>query len=244
MKFNISHWTASLVSVPVAVISGAISMIAFDIHLIYDMLIGAGAFFAAYLPTQSVSMNRQLQEYGLTKSEYKYINTQLRDAREKLSRLRKSYSSIRSLKDAKLIYDINRLIRTVLKTVEDDPKKFFGIQQFFHSNLDSAVNTIEQYLFLYKMPGKSKDEKIRLHETRLSLLELKRTIEANLSAMNKTNYQSLDVERDIISINNKRSERKYRLENKLHKQQVNLKKKETEKETVNAYRGEENDRRE
>lgn len=240
MKFNISHWTASLVSVPVAIVSGVISMIALDIHLIYDMMIGAGAFFAAYLPTQSISMNRQLEDYGLTKSEYKYINTQLKEAREKLARLRKSYYSIRTLKDAKLIYDINRLIRSVLKSVEDDPKKFFSIQQFFHSNLDSAVNTIEQYLYLYKMPGKSKDEKIKLHETRLSLLELKRTIEANMSFMNQSTYQSLDVERDIISINNKRTKKARELDNKLHTEKVDLKKK--EKETVKAYRGEDNDR--
>jgi 5-bromo-4-chloroindolyl phosphate hydrolysis protein len=243
MKFNISHWTASLVSIPVAVVASAISMIAFDIHLIYDMMIGAGSFFAAYLPTQSISMNKQLQEYGLTKSEYKYINSQLKEAREKLARLKKSYSSIRTLKDVKLIYDINRLIRSVLKTVEDDPKKFFRIQQFFHSNLDSAVNTIEQYLYLYKMPGKTKDEKIKLHETRLSLLELKRTIEANLSLMNQSTYQSLDVERDIIRINNKRTKRSYRLENKLHKQKVDLRTDEEEKETVKAYRGEENGRK-
>lgn len=240
MKFNISHWTASLVSVPVAIVSSVISMIALDIHLIYDMMIGAGAFFAAYLPTQSVSMGRQLEDYGLTKSEYKYINTQLKEAREKLARLRKSYYSIRTLKDAKLIYDINRLIRSVLKSVEDDPKKFFSIQQFFHSNLDSAVNTIEQYLYLYKMPGKSKDEKIKLHETRLSLLELKRTIEANMSFMNQSTYQSLDVERDIISINNKRTKKAHELDNKLHKEKVDLKKK--KKETVKAYRGENNDR--
>lgn len=243
MKFNISHWTASIVAVPVALVTGLVSMIALDIHLVYDMMIGAGAFFASYFPTQSISMNRQLKEYGLTKSEYRYINTQLKEAREKLSRLRKSYSSIRTLKDVKLIYDINRLIRTVLKTVEDDPKKFFSIQQFFHSNLDSAVNTIEQYLYLYKMPGKTKEEKIRLHETRLSLLELKRTIEANLSVMNQSTYQSLGVERDIIRINKKRSTGKYRLDNKMNEQKIKLDKKKPEKETVNAYRGEENGRK-
>src|SRR5690625_3054155 len=204
MKYNISHWFASMVSIPVAIVAGLASMIAFDIHLVYDMLIAAGGFFAAYFPSQSYSMKSQLKEMGITKSEYKYVKNKLGEAREKIRRLRKNYKNVRTLKDAKLIYDINRIIRTIYSSVEDNPKLFFGVQQFFHSNLDSAVNTIEQYLYLYKMPGKSKEEKVKLHETRISLLELKRTLQANLSHMNRSTYQSLEVEKEIISMNKRR----------------------------------------
>ena len=222
MKFKISHWTASIVALPVSIVTGLISMLALDIHLIYDVLVGAGGFFAAYLPTQSVSQNRQLKEYGLTKSEYKYIQNQMKEAKEKLNRLRQSYYNIRTLKDAKLIFDINRIVKSIINTVEDDPKIFYNVQQFFHSNLDSAVNTIEQYLFLYKMPGKSKDEKIKLHETRLSLLELKRTLQANLSHMNRSTYQSLEVEKEIISMNKRRTDKRMQLDDKLHEQKVEI----------------------
>ncbi|SDK50267.1 5-bromo-4-chloroindolyl phosphate hydrolysis family protein [Lacicoccus qingdaonensis] len=241
MKFKISHWTASIVALPVSIVTGLISMLALDIHLIYDVLVGAGGFFAAYLPTQSVSQNRQLKEYGLTKSEYKYIQNQMKEAKEKLNRLRQSYYNIRTLKDAKLIFDINRIVKSIINTVEDDPKIFYNVQQFFHSNLDSAVNTIEQYLFLYKMPGKSKDEKIKLHETRLSLLELKRTLQANLSHMNRSTYQSLEVEKEIISMNKRRTDKRMQLDNKLHEQKVEIPKKEQEK--VKARRSENNESR-
>lgn len=241
MKFKISHWTASIVAVPVSIVTGLISMLALDIHLFYDMLVGAGGFFAAYLPTQSVSLNRQLKEYGLNKSEYKYIQNQIKEAKEKLNRLRQSYYNIRTLKDAKLIFDINRIVKSIINTVEDDPKIFYNVQQFFHSNLDSAVNTIEQYLFLYKMPGKSKDEKIKLHETRLSLLELKRTLQANLSHMNRSTYQSLEVEKEIITMNKRRTDKKKQLDNKLHEQKVELPKKEQEK--VKVRRSENNESR-
>ncbi len=241
MKFKISHWTASIVALPVSIVTGLISMLALDIHLIYDVLVGAGGFFAAYLPTQSVSQNRQLKEYGLTKSEYKYIQNQMKEAKEKLNRLRQSYYNIRTLKDAKLIFDINRIVKSIINTVEDDPKIFYNVQQFFHSNLDSAVNTIEQYLFLYKMPGKSKDEKIKLHETRLSLLELKRTLQANLSHMNRSTYQSLEVEKEIISMNKRRTDKRMQLDNKLHEQKVEIPKKEQEK--VKVRRSENNESR-
>ena len=226
MKYNISHWFASMVSIPVAIVAGLASMIAFDIHLVYDMLIAAGGFFAAYFPSQSYSMKSQLKEMGITKSEYKYVKNKLGEAREKIRRLRKNYKNVRTLKDAKLIYDINRIIRTIYSSVEDNPKLFFGVQQFFHSNLDSAVNTIEQYLYLYKMPGKSKEEKVKLHETRISLLELKRTLQSNLSAMNRSTYHSLDVEKEVIKLNRIRSEGPLRLDNELDRQKVNLDKKE------------------
>ncbi|TVT29592.1 hypothetical protein FO441_04730 [Salinicoccus cyprini] len=240
MKNNISHWFASLVSVPVAVVAGMFSMIAFDIHLVFDTMIAAGGFFAAYFPTQSITLNSQLQKMGITKSEYRYVKAQLAEAREKIKRLRQSYKNVRTLKDARLIYDINRLVRTVYQTVENDPKLFFNIQQFFHSNLDSAVNTIEQYLFLYKMPGKTKEEKVKLHETRISLLELKRTIQSNLSSMNKNSYQALEVEKDFIKLNRKRSTSTMKLDNTLDEQKVKLRKK--EKEPVYQNRGEDDER--
>src|SRR5690625_1048100 len=241
MKYNISHWFASMVSIPVAIVAGLASMIAFDIHLVYDMLIAAGGFFAAYFPSQSYSMKSQLKEMGITKSEYKYVKNKLGEAREKIRRLRKNYKNVRTLKDAKLIYDINRIIRTIYSSVEDNPKLFFGVQQFFHSNLDSAVNTIEQYLYLYKMPGKSKEEKVKLHETRISLLELKRTLQSNLSATNSSTYHSYHVHTKGIKLNRNRSEGPLRLDNELDRQKVNLDKK--EKEPVKADRGEENEGR-
>lgn len=232
MKFNISRWTATIVAIPVSIVTGLVSMLALDFHLLIDMMVGAGGFFAAYLPTQSVSFNRQLKEYGLTKSEYKYIQSQLKEAKEKMNRLRQSYYNIRTLKDAKLIFDINRIIKSIVSTVEDDPKVFYNVQQFFHSNLDSAVNTIEQYLFLYRMPGKSKEEKIKLHETRLSMLELKRTLQSNLSHMNQPAYQSLEVEKDIISMNRKRAGRKMELDNTLDEKKVNIPDQEREKVNI------------
>ncbi|GAB3060234.1 5-bromo-4-chloroindolyl phosphate hydrolysis family protein [Salinicoccus sesuvii] len=240
MKNNISHWFASLISIPVAVVAGLFSMIAFDIHLVFDMMIAAGGFFAAYFPTQSISLNSQLEKMGITKSDYRYVRGQLTEAREKMKRLRQSYKNVRTLKDARLIYDINRLARTVYQTVENDPKQFFNIQQFFHSNLDSAVNTIEQYLFLYKMPGKTKEEKVKLHETRISLLELKRTIQSNLTSMNHNSYQALEVEKDFIKLNRKRNTSTMKLDNTLDRQKVKLKKK--EKEPVYQNRGEDNER--
>ena len=146
--------------------------------------------------------------------------------------------NIRTIKDAKMIYEINRIIKTIISSVEEEPRKFYRGQQFFHSNLESAVNTIEKYLYLYKMPGKSKQERMQLHETRLSLLELKRTLQSNLSHMNASSYDDLDVERELIKRNADRSKKRQALlTNKLDKEKINLKKDQA-KEYV--YRGDKN----
>lgn len=242
MKSSFSHFIASVIAVPVALLAWILSSNIFDVHMFLDVTVGVGGFIASYLPAQRVSHNKHLENLKLTKSEYKYIKQQLAHAKEHTDRLRSSYMNIRSIKDAKMIFDINRIVKTIISSVEDDPKQFYSVQQFFHSNLETAVNTIEKYLYLYKMPGKLKDERIQLHETRLSMLELKRTLQSDLSHMNQSSYQDLNVERDLIKMNSSRTKkRQAMLDDKLGKQKVDLNKKEqVEKETEKVHRGEGN----
>ena len=227
-----SSWIATLIALPIGIITATTSSIVLDISNFIDILIGAGGFTAAYIPSQNFLFNKQLNEYGLTRSEYSFIRNQLKDARSKVNRLKKSYVNVRSLKDIKLVYDINRLVSTIHDAVEDDPKRFFGVQQFYHAHLDSAVNTVEHYLHLYKMPGKSKEERVKLHEARITLFEIMRSLESDVSIMNKSDYQALELERKVV---NKRRDRKMKqLGNTLHKEEVNLNKtpKTYEKEKV------------
>ena len=229
-----SSWIATLIALPVGILTATTSSLFLDISNMIDIMIGAGGFAATYIPSQNYLFNKQLNEYGLVKSEYQYIREQLKDARTKVNRLKKSYINVRSLKDAKLVFDINRLVNTIHDTVEDDPKQFFGVQQFYHSHLGSAVNTVEHYLHLYKMPGKSRDERMKLHEARITLLEIKRSLESDVSTMNKSGYQALELEKDVVKVRRERSIKQ--LDNTLHKQEVNLDKVKTkEKQKVDEY---------
>ena len=229
-----SSWIATLIALPVGIVTATTSSLFLDISNMIDIMIGAGGFAATYIPSQNYLFNKQLNEYGLVKSEYQYIREQLKDARTKVNRLKKSYINVRSLKDAKLVFDINRLVNTIHDTVEDDPKQFFGVQQFYHSHLDSAVNTVEHYLHLYKMPGKSRDERMKLHEALITLLEIKRSLESDVSTMNKSGYQALELEKDVVKVRRERSIKQ--LDNTLHKQEVNLDKVKTkEKQKVDEY---------
>ena len=229
-----SSWIATLIALPVGIVTATTSSLFLDISNMIDIMIGAGGFAATYIPSQNYLFNKQLNDYGLVKSEYQYIREQLKEARTKVNRLKKSYINVRSLKDAKLVFDINRLVNTIHDTVEDDPKQFFSVQQFYHSHLDSAVNTVEHYLHLYKMPGKSRDERMKLHEARITLLEIKRSLESDVSTMNKSGYQALELEKDVVKVRRERSIKQ--LDNTLHKQEVNLDEVKTkEKQKVDEY---------
>lgn len=239
MKRNFSHFIASVIAVPTGLVVWLLSSNVLDTHMFLDVVAGIGGFGVSYLPAQRISHNKHLEKLKLTNSEYKYIKEQLAQAKEHTNRLRSSYMNIRSLKDAKMIFDINRIVKTIISSVEDDPRQFYSVQQFFHSNLETAVNTIEKYLYLYKMPGKSKNERIQLHETRLSMLELKRTLQSNLSHMNQSSYQDLNVERDLIKMNATRAKKRQAvLDNKLGKQKINLKRNEKSKVKEKVHRGE------
>lgn len=57
---------------------------------------------------------------------------------------------------------------------------------------------VEIYLDLYRLPGKTKEEKIELNTARLRLLDLKRNLELDLSEINRNDYNQLKIERAVL----------------------------------------------
>ena len=89
------------------------------------------------------------------------------------------------------------------------------------------------YLHLFKLPGKSKEEKIELHTTRLRLVDLKRSLELDLSEINKRDYDNLRFEGKVLKETVERRKRTMRLENKMESEKVGrIKVKEHEGETI------------
>ena len=235
MRDKISHWYGALVAGPVSIITWIVSMGVFDLTTLLSIGAGILAFFISYIPTQQITYQNILNKYGITRSEHKYISSELKSAREKQKRLVNSYKDIRSFSDIKLVFEINRVVRAIIKKVEKNPKLFYQGLQFFHSNLDSAVNMTEMYLHLFKLPGKSKEEKIELHTTRLRLIDLKRSLELDLSEINKQDYDNLRFEGKVLKTTEDRRKKSFRLENKLKEQeigQIKSQQKEREGETI------------
>lgn len=67
------------------------------------------------------------------------------------------------------------------------------------------MNLIEAYTRLSKSPKKSKEEKQKLEQTRITLDEVKRTLVADLRRINDEDYSQLDIEMELNKIEQKRN---------------------------------------
>ena len=79
------------------------------------------------------------------------------------------------------------------------------MESFFYSHIDNALNLIEAYTRLSKSPKKSKEEKQKLEQTRITLDEVKRTLVADLRRINDEDYSQLDIEMELNKIEQKRN---------------------------------------
>lgn len=205
MKYSVSHFIGAILAVPVALIVGFISINFFVVDQWIDWLLMIGSYIGAYIPIQMTTSNQYLNEMGLSRREYKYVRKHLTEANPKVKTLLSQYTKIRSYRDFKTINEINRIARTIHKTVQKNPKKFFKVDSFFFSHLDNTVNLINQYVHLARMPHKNDDEMKQLNAAKITLEELKRTLQADLRALNAEDYQQMSVEVDLAKINQPKS---------------------------------------
>lgn len=235
MKYNLSYVLGALLAVPISVFAFLFSTIQLDIHFLLDMGIFLGSYVFSYLPIQWYSSGKFLKEMGLTRSEYRFIRKQLNDANPKLKTLYKNYMRVRSYSEFKKLNEISKLARTIYNTVKQAPEKFYNVESFFYSHLDNTVNLIDNYTRLQRMPNKSKEEKAKLKQTKLTIDENKRTLIADLKRLNESSYHQLDIEMELSNMNNKRAEKTKAIPF-VTKEKVNLKKqKNYEHETEHNY---------
>ncbi|MCU7556692.1 5-bromo-4-chloroindolyl phosphate hydrolysis family protein [Macrococcus capreoli] len=205
MKYNASYIFGAIFAVPIAMITGFISMQFFHFDMWIDMLVMIAGYFSAYLPIQTTTGNKYLKAMGITKQEYKYIRKEMKQAEPKIKHLLIQYKKVRSINDFRNVNEINKLARTIYKAVQKDPKKFFKVGSFFFSHLENTVNLLDQFLYLSRMPHKTQQDKQLLYNAQLTLEELKRTLQADLKALNSADYEQMKVEIDIAALNKSNS---------------------------------------
>ena len=198
MRYNLSRLLGVLVGIPIAIISWVTSVFGFDLSFILDALIGIGMFFVSYFPTQRLTSKKYLNEIGLSRRDYRFVNQQLNQSHNKIRNILKSYINIRSIKD---FYKISKSIHFAVK---QRPSSFFKVESFFYSHIDNALNLIDAYTRLSKMPKKSAKEKQKLERTRITLDEVKRTLIADLKRLNEDDYERLDIEMELNRLQQKR----------------------------------------
>ncbi len=207
MRYNISRIFGMMVGIPVAIIAWMISIFGLDLSFIIDAVIGLGGFIVSYFPTQRLTSRKYLNEIGLTRREYRYVRGQLNQAQAKIRMILKSFINIRSIKDFRQVNDIYRISRSIYMSVKQRPCMFFKVEGFFYSHIDNALNLVDSYTRLTKMPKKSHEEKQKLEQTRITLDEVKRTLVADLKQLNEEDYERLDVEMELNKLEQQRRQK-------------------------------------
>ena len=187
----------SAAGVSTTILVWLISYFSFDQTVLVSLLIGFLGGTGVYLLLGWILNKQYLKENGITRREYKYIRTNLKEAKEKINRLQKAVLRIRNFSDMKQNYEVIKLVNKIYSTTKKEPKRFFKAEQFYFTNLDSIVEITEKYALLHSQPAKTPELKISLKETRLTIDKLTDSLENDLYRVLEDDIDDLQFELDV-----------------------------------------------
>lgn len=187
----------SAAGVSTTILVWLISFFAFDQTVLASLLIGFLGGTGVYLLLGWILNKQYLKENGITRREYKYIRTNLKEAKEKINRLQKAVLRIRNFPDMKQNYEVIKLVNKIYSTTKKEPKRFFKAEKFYFTNLDSIVEITEKYALLHSQPAKTPELKISLKETRLTIDKLTDSLENDLYRVLEDDIDDLQFELNV-----------------------------------------------
>ena len=181
----------------VFIIAGLIFFLALDFTALLSVIIALGASIVVFYGLKGYTYNSLVKSSGLTRSEYKYIQKHLREAKLKIGRLQKAMFSVRNVITIKQNYEVLQVAKRIQSIVEKEPVRFYKAEEFYYSHLDSMVELTEKYAFLTKQPAKTHEIKDSLNETRVTISSMADTIKNDLYKILNEDMEDLRVELDV-----------------------------------------------
>ncbi|MFI8574087.1 5-bromo-4-chloroindolyl phosphate hydrolysis family protein [Rossellomorea aquimaris] len=169
-------------------------LLLFDLGFPLTFLSSLGTGILLFFLVKGLQKRWWLKKNGLSSQEFRYINKNLKEAKEKVKRLQKQQLRVRSLGAFKQILELNRLSRRIYQLVKKEPKRFFSAESFFFYHLDSVVEITEKYTFLAAQPGKNKEAFLSLQQTRTTLDDLTGSLEKDLQNVLANDMDTLQFE--------------------------------------------------
>ncbi|OAH52863.1 MULTISPECIES: 5-bromo-4-chloroindolyl phosphate hydrolysis family protein [Bacillaceae] len=200
MRYSFYWFRRSLASLIAALLAAS----PFDGFLAYGAF--ALSFAIVFVLYTNLSNMRIQKKYGLNRKEYYYIRDQLQDAKLKLSRLQHLFLKVRSLSSLRQMIELNSLVKRIYSVVKKEPKRFYEIESFFYSHLDSVVELAEKSALLSSKKVKGLDLKQSLIETKETLGDLSKTLEGDLRQVLARDIEHLTIELDVAQRRVKKQE--------------------------------------
>ena len=180
-----------------------ISYFNFDLGM-FSLAVPIVSYFISNKILLTFQTYKRSKKLGLTKTEYRQIELQLKKAREQINKLTQQYTRVRSIKSFKLINETSKVSRRIINIVNNDPHKFYAVEDFFYAHLPSAVELTDKYTLLTKEQVKGTDIHLALEETRKTLKDLHVTIEEDLKLALQSDIENLKIELDFAKLSNEK----------------------------------------
>ncbi|MET4562286.1 5-bromo-4-chloroindolyl phosphate hydrolysis family protein [Lysinibacillus parviboronicapiens] len=203
----LSRHTASLI---LSLSTVSIAAIAANPGFFLGGLLFAGTYATSTMLLKHNQKKKVMQIAGISKEEYKHIESQISTANKHIQSLSQNYLRVRSVSAFKQLLEMTRISKNIVKMVKTDPRKFYNVEQFFYAHLPSAVELTDKYTMLSKQPVKDKEIQITLSKTRETLTDLNDTIQIDLKDALSNDIDHLQME--IEFANRSTSRRKEQLE--------------------------------
>ena len=192
--FNFFMW--SFTSSATFVFIGILSFFGLNQSIFLSFVYGLASGAAVYIAGIWNARRLFLKKHELTGREYAYIKKNLEEARQKMVRLRKALFQAKSIQMFKQNAEMLRIVRRIYLLTKKEPKRFYQAERFFYQTLDSVVELTEKYAFLSSHPKKSKELSMSLSETRITLTELTKRLEEDLTQAMGDEIDELQFELD------------------------------------------------
>lgn len=171
-----------------------ISFFGFDQSFLWSSVFGLIGGTAVYYGMKVGTQSQFLRRNGLTRKEYKLVEENLKEAKQKIHRLQKAFIQIQNLTNAKQNFETLRVIYKIYNITKKEPRRFFLADEFYYSHLESIVELAEKYTFLASQPAKTVDLAKSLRETRETMDDLVKLIEQDLHLMIEGDINNLNFE--------------------------------------------------
>ena len=188
------------ISLPLMTVMFPVLYLGAEIGLIASGAVAAGTYLASNSTIKQVQFSSDSKRLGMTRSEYKHIQVQVKDAKRKIKLLQSNYYQVRSISSFKQLMDMTRIANKIVASINQNPRKFYLAEPFFYSHLDSAVELTQKYSLLVGQPVKDRDLKIALQETREMLISMTSVMERDLKKVLSSDVEQLRMELDYARL--------------------------------------------
>ncbi|TSI02624.1 5-bromo-4-chloroindolyl phosphate hydrolysis family protein [Lysinibacillus sp. BW-2-10] len=200
MNFITRHALNFLISSSIFVVS----IVNLDLGIFFVPVLTIASYYLSNKGIKAFQKSRKSKELGMSRSEYKQIEAQLKTAKGHLNALTQQFVRVRSLRSFKLLNEMTKLSKRIINIVQSNPNKFYSVEDFFYSHLPSAVELTKTYTMLSQQQVKDTEIHLALEDTRKTLKDLHGTMEQDLKAALESDLESLRIELDFVKLENEK----------------------------------------